>query len=563
MPILRLCLLLSLLPSLAAQASCPDWSKPRAEREVQALIGRLAQWDHAYHVEGRSPVSDSLYDQARARLQQWQDCFPQAGAAPAALASAAGPLAHPIAQTGLDKLADRRALERWLQGRRDLWVQPKVDGVAVSLIYRDGQLVQLISRGDGRQGQDWTAHAHRIPAIPQRFGDEAGEHVLQGELYWRQDEHVQVRAGGAGARARVAGLLARTHLEAAQAQGIGLFVWDWPSGPASMTERLAGLQAAGLDTATYSQAVSEAAQIAHWREHWYRAPLPFATDGVVIRSDQRPPPRHWQARPPTWAVAWKYPPTEALTEVRAVEFPVGRSGRISVVLHLQAVSLDDRQVRRVSIGSLRRWQALDIRPGDQVAIALAGQSIPRLERVLWRASERVALPVPDPSRYHALSCWRPEAQCREQFLARLQGLSGRRGLGLRGIGPGTWQTLAAAGLLEEGLSAWLGLDEAALAQVPGLGPQRRLQLQAASRQARQQSLRTWLQALGMPAARLLRAQEDWPTLQARDEAGWRQIGAGASEARALRAFFSDPQVRQLAAQLQANGVASFAGAAPQ
>ncbi|MCP6215435.1 ATP-dependent DNA ligase, partial [Klebsiella pneumoniae] len=87
------------------------------------------------------------------------------------------------------------------------------------------------------------------------------------------------------------------------------------------------------------------------------------------------------------------------------------------------------------------WQALDIRPGDQVAISLAGLTIPRFEQVVHRASERQPMAPPDPARYHALSCWQASEGCEEQFVARLVWLSGKQGLALPGLGPGTWRTL--------------------------------------------------------------------------------------------------------------------------
>ncbi len=125
-------------------------------------------------------------------------CVPQAARWP-----------HPIAHTGLEKLHDgrrRRSLAK--RDRNDVWVQPKVDGVAVTLIYRKGLLTQAISRGDGVNGQDWTASARQIAAIPQRL-PEPLDLLLQGELYWRLTDHVQARAGSLNARSTVAGLMAR------------------------------------------------------------------------------------------------------------------------------------------------------------------------------------------------------------------------------------------------------------------------------------------------------------------------------------------------------------------
>lgn len=552
--------LVLLLPSAPA-AACPDWPPARAERELGALAGRIADWDLAYHRDGREPLADALYDQARARLEEWNRCFPAAARSVPALAKAAGPLAHPLAHTGLAKLGSRRELEAWIAGRDDLWVQPKVDGVAVSLIYRDGTLAQAISRGDGRHGQDWSAAARRIPAIPQRLDSAPGQLLLQGELYWRLDRHVQAEAGGAGARGRVAGLLARQRLTAEEAAGIGLFVWDWPEGPADMPARLAGLRRLGFDSPDYTHAVQDGAEIAGWREHWYRQELPFASDGIVVRQGRRPPAERWRAAPPHWAVAWKYPAAQALAEVRAVEFRIGRRGRISPLLHLEPLRLDDRRIARVAVGSLGRWQQLDIRPGDQVALRLAGLSIPRLEGVVWHAAERTPLAVPDPARHHPLSCWRAsEAGCAGQFRARLEWLGGRQGLALAGIGPGTWQALLNAGRLD-GLLDWLRLDETQLAALPGFGPRRAATVWRSLQMARQRSFHAWLRALGLPPAGRARLAEDWAALASRSAADWQAAGASARQATQLQAFFAHPEVGALRERLQAADVAGFA--APQ
>src|SRR5690606_38073784 len=116
----------------------------------------------------------------------------------------------------------------------------KVDGVAVTLTYRDGQLHQALSRGDGDTGQDWTNKVRTLPAVPQRLALRV-EVILQGEIYWRLPGHVQADAGSLGARSLAAGAMARQTLDSQTAERLGLFVWDWPNGPSSMTDRLRGL----------------------------------------------------------------------------------------------------------------------------------------------------------------------------------------------------------------------------------------------------------------------------------------------------------------------------------
>ncbi|PXX96238.1 NAD-dependent DNA ligase LigB [Halomonas sp. LBP4] len=565
MPIL-LSLVVWLLATPVAAASgpadaCPDWPVARAERELTVLERRLAEWDDAYYRRGESLVSDDLYDQARDRFALWRRCFPEASSDAAVEPPpprAGDALSHPVPQTGLAKLAGEHEVRGWLARRDDAWIQPKVDGVAVTLVYEEGRLVRAISRGDGRHGQDWTPAARRIPAVPKRLAAH-GSPVLQGELYLRLDAHVQAEQGSAGARSEVTGLMARDTLDDADAVRIGLFVWDWPNGPTTMGERLAGLAEMGFTgSAALTHPVDSLAEVRHWREAWYRGPMPFATDGVVLRQGGRPAGGQWRAEPPDWAVAWKHPPREALAEVRGVEFRVGRTGRITPLLHLVPVRLDSRVIRRVSVGSLARWRELDIRPGDRVAITLAGLTIPRLEGVVWRGAERARVTPPDETRFHALSCWRPTPGCEEQFLERLAWLGGQQGLDLPGIGPGTWQALLDAGLLDD-LLAWMALDPVALVEVPGIGETRAKRLVESFALARDRPFAAWLSALGPPPGLELGEDARWAGLATRSAAAWRRRpGIGPERTEGLVDFFAHPEVQRLAGRLGTAGVEGFA-----
>ena len=544
----------------AHAADCPSWSATRAQQELTALQGQLERWNHAYRVDGQSPVDDAVYDQSLSRFKRWRGCFPaQAPALPTHLGDATGSVQAAVVQTGLAKLPDAVALSAWMQARamRDLWVQPKADGVAVTLLYVDGRLRQATSRGDGVMGSDWTAKAQLIAAIPKQLTHAPARVVLQGEIYWRLPGHVQADDGGARARSAVAGALARTNLDSATAAQIGLFVWDWPSGPANMQARLAGLQAMGLiDSVTYTHPVSSLDDVVRWRNQWYHHALPFAADGTVLRQGRRPAASSWRAAPPDWAVAWKYPAAQALAEVRNVVFTIGRTGRITPVLELEPVQLDDHRVQRVSVGSLRRWQQLDIRPGDQVELALAGLTIPKLQSVAWRTQVRAAVTVPDPHRYGPLTCWHPVAGCEEQFLARLEWLSGKRALRLDGVGSATWQALLDANLLHN-LLDWTQLTPTKLARVPGLSAARAAALVQTFAAARERPFASWLRALGAPSTGSARPQ-GWAELSGRSEAEWQKTaGIGTGRAQRLVDYFSDPDVRALADQARSKGVHGF------
>ncbi len=547
-------LLLSVLACSAWAENCPD----DARAQVNTLAEQIRRWDDSYHRLGQSTVNDELYDQARQRLARWRQCLPRSSVpTDNPLASSRGTLAHPVAHTGLEKLLDEQAVGTWLGTRQDVWVQPKVDGVAVTLVYRQGRLSQVISRGDGALGQDWSTSARKIPGIVQQL-PEPIDLVLQGELYWRLHEHVQAAHGGLNTRSKVAGLMNRLHLSDTDAARIGLFVWAWPEGPTSFTERLATLAHWGFpDSQRYSQPVQHINDAAHWRTYWYEHPLPFASDGVVLHQAMRAPAVRWKTSTPYWAVAWKYPISQALALVRKVHFNIGRTGRITPILELEPVRLDDRQITRVSVGSLKRWQALDIRPGDQVSISLAGQVIPRLDQVILRNPTRAELPVPDPADFHALSCWQLDPGCEEQLLARLTWLSGNQGLSLPHLGSETWNVLIQAGLIA-GFLDWLTLDAAELANIDGFGDRSRARVLDSLHSARQRPFAQWLKALGVPPAARNNLEGDWQTLVARDTQAWLAIdGIGPGRAAQLSAFFSDPQVQALAETLRVAGIDGF------
>jgi DNA ligase (NAD+) len=560
LPLLRAmtCALIALVSTAANAASCPDWPPAKARSEILALQSQITQWDDSYHRQGVSLVADELYDQSVQRLADLRGCFAATSASPSnPLKTARGPVAHPIPHTGLTKLPGEAAVQAWLEDRSDLWIQPKVDGVAVTLVYVDGKLVSAISRGDGVSGQDWTGHAHQIEAIPRHLAWEKTV-ILQGELYWKLTAHVQADVGSLNARSKVAGLLARHAISEEEGANIGLFVWDWPEGPSGMTERLAGLRAMGFeDSARFSERLEGFTQAKNWREHWYRSPLPFATDGVVIRQGERPSAERWQAKAPYWIAAWKYPFAQALAEVRKVHFNVGRSGKITPVLDIEPVRLDDRMIARISVGSLKRWEEMDIRPGDQVGISLAGLTIPRLDEVVSRSVERAPLNVPRAEDFHLLSCWQPTEGCESQFRERLKWLSGKKGLALSRVGPGTWDKLIQAGQLN-GLLDWMTLDGAQLANIPGLGERSSAKLLASFQAARDKPFVVWLKAIGLPPATGVDLGESWAALASRSVEEWQaEPGIGSGRAKQLHAFFKDPQVQALSTQLREEGINGF------
>ena len=539
-------------------AVCPAWSPARAQEEISRLQQQIKQWDDDYWKEGKSEVEDGVYDQLSARLTQWQRCF---GSEPrdVMMPPLNGAVMHPVAHTGVRKMVDKNALSLWMRERSDLWVQPKVDGVAVTLVYRDGKLNKAISRGNGLKGEDWTQKVRLISAVPQTVSGPLANSTLQGEIFLKRKGHIQQQMGGINARAKVAGLMMRQD-DSDTLNSLGVFVWAWPDGPHLMTDRLKDLATAGFTlTQTYTRAVKNADEVAHVRNEWWKAKLPFVTDGVVVRAAKEPESRHWLPGQAEWLVAWKYQPVAQVAEVKAIQFAVGKSGKISVVASLAPVMLDDKKVQRVNIGSVRRWQEWDIAPGDQILVSLAGQGIPRIDDVVWRGAERTK-PTPPENRFNSLTCYFASDVCQEQFISRLVWLGAKQVLGLDGIGEAGWRALHQTHRFEH-IFSWLLLTPEQLQNTPGIAKSKSAQLWHQFNLARKQPFTRWVMAMGIPLTRAaLNASDErsWSQLLFSTEQFWQQLpGTGSGRARQVIEWKENAQIKKLGSWLSAQQITGF------
>lgn len=539
-------------------AVCPAWSPARAQEEISRLQQQIKQWDDDYWKEGKSEVEDGVYDQLSARLTQWQRCF---GSEPrdVMMPPLNGAVMHPVAHTGVRKMVDKNALSLWMRERSDLWVQPKVDGVAVTLVYRDGKLNKAISRGNGLKGEDWTQKVSLISAVPQTVSGPLANSTLQGEIFLQREGHIQQQMGGINARAKVAGLMMRQD-DSDTLNSLGVFVWAWPDGPQLMSDRLKELATAGFTlTQTYTRAVKNADEVARVRNEWWKAELPFVTDGVVVRAAKEPESRHWLPGQAEWLVAWKYQPVAQVAEVKAIQFAVGKSGKISVVASLAPVMLDDKKVQRVNIGSVRRWQEWDIAPGDQILVSLAGQGIPRIDGVVWRGAERTK-PTPPENRFNSLTCYFASDVCQEQFISRLVWLGSKQVLGLDGIGEAGWRALHQTHRFEH-IFSWLLLTPEQLQNTPGIAKSKSAQLWHQFNLARKQPFTRWVMAMGIPLTRAaLNASDErsWSQLLFSTEQFWQQLpGTGSGRARQVIEWKENAQIKKLGSWLAAQQITGF------
>lgn len=544
---------------IQADAVCPAWSETRAREEISRLQRQIEQWDDAYWREGVSEVEDGVYDQLHVRLRQWQHCFGEDVPPSLTLPSPGGVIPHPVPHTGVRKLTDKAAIEQWMHEHSDMWVQPKVDGVAVTLVYQHGRLTRAISRGDGLKGEDWTQKVQHIPSVPQTVEGALANSVLQGEIFLQREGHIQQQMGGMNARSKVAGLLMRKD-NSSDLASLGIFIWAWPDGPLTMSERVNQLSASGFTlTREFTLPVENVEAVERARTHWWTSALPFVTDGVVVRTSKEPESRYWSPGQGNWLVAWKYAPVAQVAEVTAIHFTIGKSGKVAVVAMLTPITLDDKRVQRVNVGSVKHWKEWDIAPGDQILVSLAGQGIPRLDEVVWRSLKRTK-PIPPEGHFSSLTCFFSSAACQEQFISRLVWLGSGGVLQLEGIGEAGWRALHQHHHFEH-IFSWLALTQEEIQHTPGFTKAKGEQIWHQFTLVRKQPFIRWIMAMGIPLPlSTLNADGDrsWRQLTERTEAEWQQLPAiGSRRARQVLDWLNNEDVKKLSRWLAAQHIESF------
>ncbi len=450
------------LENSAFAQSCPPWSLEQAKQEYLTLKKQLDIWNTDYRKNGYSAVSDATYDAFSRQLRFWKSCFPELKKLENEAKSPApkGQVRHEVVHTGMHKAKDRQAVVSWLRSRsaNDLWVQPKIDGVAVSLLYKNGKLAQAVSRGDGKFGEDWTVAVRRIVCVPQQIRAD-GAVLVQGELFWKHDGRREKSSSETSGREKVMGFLLAQDDTASP--NIGFFAWELPNSSKGMLVRLETLEKLGFVSKKWTKKVRNIDEIASLRNFFYTEPMPFATDGIVVKQGKRPSGKEWTVGGKSWSLAWKYPPKQAASCVVGVVFSVGRTGRVTPIVEIEPVRISGREIRRVSLGSVAILRELDLGIGDQVLVELRGSAIPHIAQV-WQVKGRKAVKIPQ-KEYDFWSCSRFESGCEQQFLARLTWLS-KNGLDMHGVGEGTWKKLVQNGVVVN-LLDWLRLNEASLSQV--------------------------------------------------------------------------------------------------
>jgi len=527
------------------------------DRDVRAEILRLraeiARHNDLYHRQAVPEIEDAGFDVLERRLRELEAAHPHlaAGDSPAERPGSDADTRFPSAPHSRPMLSlansyetaevaafVERAREHLDVAELRFTVEPKMDGVAVAVRYRDGRLALGLTRGDGRRGDVITANLATVQGIPtelapgwrQALPRDATAWEARGEAYlglvrFRELNAEREAAGQAvlaNPRNATAGTLKTLDSDEVGRRGLSVFFYEFllldaadrPLAGAFADHRaeLAVLRRLGLPVNDFLREAVTAAELqAHLDElEALRPGLDYQIDGAVIKVDER----QWQealgstAKAPRWGLAFKFAAEEALTTLRDITLQVGRTGVITPVAELEPVALAGTTVARATLHNWEEMERKDIRVGDRVVVVKGGDIIPKVLRVLVdeRTGAEEALPRPadcpacgEPTHQAegevALRCGNP--LCPAVVAGRLRHFAGREACDIEGLG-GRSIELFLAEKLVAGPADLFKLNTKALADLPGWGEKSAARLRAGLAQAPRRPWAAKIFALGIP-----------------------------------------------------------------
>jgi len=589
-----------------------------AARRAADLRRQLQEHNHRYYVLDTPSIADAEYDALFRELQALEAAHPElrtpdsptqrvGGVASAEFA----PLRHRVPMLSLnncfseDELRDfdRRVREGLGQETVAYAAEPKLDGLAVSLIYEDGVFVRGATRGDGETGEDISANLRTIRHIPLRLSGAAPAHVeVRGEVYLPhagfermnreaaergEKLYVNPRNAAAGSLRQLDPLITARRPLAFYAYGL---VQRLPGIRAHM-EMLEQLRAWGFPVSELIRGVAGVEGcLAYYTEiGGLRAALPFDIDGVVYKLDDLAGREElgFVSRAPRWAIAHKYPAEEAVTVLENVEFQVGRTGAITPVARLQPVFVGGANVANATLHNMDEIARKDIRIGDSVIVRRAGDVIPEVKAVVLErrpaAARAVELPPSCPvcggrierEEGEVIARCTAGLSCRAQLHGALLHFVSRRAMDIEGLGEKLLLQLIDAALVRSPADVY-ALTAEQLAGLERMGEKSAQNAVAALEASKRTTLERFLYALGIrdvgetTARDLARhfgtlealieaAQADAPTAHAeKDKERCPRLRAvadvGPIVAAHLSHFFAEPRNLEVIEALRAAGV---------
>ena len=543
-----------------------------AVAEIEDLRSQLREHNYRYHVLDEPSITDASYDRMLRRLQQLEQLHPElltddsptqrVGAEPVAGFSQ---ISHEMPMLSLDNAFSGEELQdfqRRLQDRLkstapiEYACEPKLDGIAVSLLYREGVLERGATRGDGRTGEDITHNVRTIPSIPLTLLGEGYPEVLEvrGEVFMtkggfeamnqraralQEKVFVNPRNAAAGSLRQLdARITALRPLEMC-CYSVGLVEGgDLPERHADILDEL---QAWGLRINADSAVVEgiEACDDYYHRLAARRDQLPYDIDGIVYKVNSLAIQAElgFVSRAPRWAIARKFPAQEEMTRLLDVEFQVGRTGAVTPVARLEPVFVGGVTVSNATLHNRDEIERLGVMIGDTVIVRRAGDVIPKVVSVV--ADQR-----PDDARAVLFPrccpvCGSPLEQeegeavircsgglvCAAQQKEAIKHFASRRAMDIEGLGDKLVEQLVDEGLIES-VADLYRLDAIQLAGLERMGPKSAENLVAALADSQTTTLPRFLFALGIrevgEATALSLAQHfgNWEALAEAGEENW-------------------------------------------
>ncbi|WP_243299509.1 NAD-dependent DNA ligase LigA [Bacillus litorisediminis] len=383
----------------------------QAEKRVKELQELLNQYNYEYHVLDKPSVPDSEYDRLLKELLQLEEQYPHLKTPDSPTQRVGGDVLdafekvqHRTPMLSLGNAfneADLRDFDRKVRqavGDRFQYVcELKIDGLAVSLRYEDGQFVQGATRGDGTVGEDITANLRTIKSIPLKLTEPVSIEV-RGEAYMPKRSFQTLNeikeANGeepfANPRNAAAGSLRQLDPKIAASRNLDIFLYAigdvGTTGVESHSEGLELLERLGFKTNKERRICPTIDDVLEYVNSWVekRNSLAYEIDGIVIKVDslQQQEELGTTAKSPRWAIAYKFPAEEVVTRLIDIELTVGRTGVVTPTAILEPVKVAGTTVKRASLHNEDLIREKDIKIGDYVVIKKAGDIIPEVVKVL-------------------------------------------------------------------------------------------------------------------------------------------------------------------------------------
>lgn len=578
-----------------------------ARTQVRQLREQIERHNYRYYVLDSPQIPDAEYDRLFRRLQELEAEHPELASTDSPTRRVGGaPLAafdeveHRVPMLSLENALsdeammefDRRVRERLERNREITYVaEPKLDGLAISLRYEAGRLVQAATRGDGARGENVTRNVRTIASVPLCLMGDDWPPVLEvrgeifmprqgfGELNRRQRE--QGEKTFANPRNAAAGSLRQLDSRITARRPLAMYCYglgEVAGPPLSATHSggMARLREWGLPVSPELRVVTGLDACAAYFSDMgaRRAGLAYDIDGVVFKVDSIADQQAlgFVSRAPRWAIAQKFPAQEELTIVEAVEFQVGRTGAVTPVARLQPVFVGGVTVSNATLHNMDEVQRKDVRVGDTVYVRRAGDVIPEVVRVLAERRPEGAAAVEMPA--HCPVCGSEVERVEGESVARCTGglycaaqrkeavkhFASRRALDIEGLGDKLIEQLIEQDLIGDPADLF-ALSVDTLAGLERMGEKSAQNLVDALDRSRNTTLARFLYALGIrevgeaTARSLARQFGSLEAIRAAEEDALQETpDVGPVVARHLFTFLRQPRNRDVIAKLQAAGV---------